>query len=607
MDVFLSWSGKRSRQLAECLREWLPNVIHGLEPFLSEEIEKGERWEGSLRERLQKSTFGILCLTRDNLGSQSILFEAGALSNSLGQRVCPFLIGVEVTELTWPLRSFQHCTPEKRSVQALVLSIGKTVPGYKRRKQLLETAFEKWWPDLELKLQRIITDDASNTSNKFTPLIAASARRLAVEQAIEKLAQPPPLRGHQYLRNDIIMPDGDVRIIEMYVGVKANGGIVSESPIVLHSRSGRQESFKCESLTPGQRINWEWVDKDADSAKGKLVFDPPLQESTPVDFRLDRYIINAISFTKTERRELTQGADIDESVAFRSHNLWNRSTLQIHFPKYRFPNQHQIRAMALDANGNVVVSETEEALKSLQPWPDTQNLILDVQHPLPGVKYKVVWELPDAENTEFNEIEQGFVDEITKRLLFARELNKVAGLLGPILMDVRNRVIGQSTKDVTITLYTYDRLKGGLVCVSTLDADRIESRWRDYFFKPGRGVVGTVFRRRSVVVYDRQTSCDGHDIYEVVRGEDERARPETILCIPIFYKEHHDRALAILSIEARFKNSELLALSSDPQFASRIQAEFKDWYETVLGPAVGSIPANIFWLKALSTSSGSTI
>jgi len=41
-NVFISWSGPRSKQAAEALREWLGNVLQNARPWMSAtDIEKG--------------------------------------------------------------------------------------------------------------------------------------------------------------------------------------------------------------------------------------------------------------------------------------------------------------------------------------------------------------------------------------------------------------------------------------------------------------------------------------------------------------------------------------------------------------------------------------
>lgn len=70
MKLFISWSGTRSRELAEALREWIPLVLHYVEPWLSEaDITAGERWAQSVAKELETSNFGIICVTRENVSS----------------------------------------------------------------------------------------------------------------------------------------------------------------------------------------------------------------------------------------------------------------------------------------------------------------------------------------------------------------------------------------------------------------------------------------------------------------------------------------------------------------------------------------------------------
>ena len=42
MKVFISWSGEKSKKIAEVFRDWLPQVIQAIEPFVSFEDIKRE-------------------------------------------------------------------------------------------------------------------------------------------------------------------------------------------------------------------------------------------------------------------------------------------------------------------------------------------------------------------------------------------------------------------------------------------------------------------------------------------------------------------------------------------------------------------------------------
>ena len=93
MKVFISWSGSQSKELAEAIREWIPNVIQAVSPYFTpSDIEKGTRWSNDIAKELESSSIGILCITRENIRAPWIMFEAGALSKSLEKtHVCPIL------------------------------------------------------------------------------------------------------------------------------------------------------------------------------------------------------------------------------------------------------------------------------------------------------------------------------------------------------------------------------------------------------------------------------------------------------------------------------------------------------------------------------------
>ena len=156
MKLFVSWSGERSKALAFALRDWLPLVLHYVEPWLSEaDIDAGTRWADAVAKQLETCNFGVICITRENLTSPWILFESGALAKSLeGSRVIPLLLDLDFREISGPLAQFQAKKVEKAGLLEIVDSINKTAPHAvpeDRYKQL----FDALWPDLEKKVGAI--------------------------------------------------------------------------------------------------------------------------------------------------------------------------------------------------------------------------------------------------------------------------------------------------------------------------------------------------------------------------------------------------------------------------------------------------------------------
>ena len=121
MKVFISLSGELSHKIALCLREWLPSVIQSLEPYVSsEDIDKGERWNQSVIKELDETSFGVICVTKDNFNAPWLLFEAGALSKAVEKSwVVPFLFNIKRSEIDRrsPLLQFQSVVFEKPDIK----------------------------------------------------------------------------------------------------------------------------------------------------------------------------------------------------------------------------------------------------------------------------------------------------------------------------------------------------------------------------------------------------------------------------------------------------------------------------------------------------------
>jgi hypothetical protein len=157
MKVFISWSGDRSKAIAEELRDWLPTIVQSLEPFIStQDVPVGGRGLNVLASELQDCSFGILCLTQENKEGQWIHFEAGALSKVIeASRVVPLLLDLKISDLTGPLVQFQAIAIEDRDgVFALIKALAEqSLPPIAESR--LQRLYDAFWPELEEKVSKL--------------------------------------------------------------------------------------------------------------------------------------------------------------------------------------------------------------------------------------------------------------------------------------------------------------------------------------------------------------------------------------------------------------------------------------------------------------------
>ncbi|MDM8181768.1 TIR domain-containing protein [Marinobacter salarius] len=165
MKIFISWSGETSRKVAEAVREWLPTVLQTVKPYFTpSDIEKGTRWSSDIAQELDDSMAGIFCVTSQNLNSQWLMFEAGAISKKVDQSlVCPILIGLDNSDINGPLTQFQTTLFEKSDFRRLVSDLNKANKSNVLEEGVLNTVFEKFWPELEAKVKGIV--EASGDEN----------------------------------------------------------------------------------------------------------------------------------------------------------------------------------------------------------------------------------------------------------------------------------------------------------------------------------------------------------------------------------------------------------------------------------------------------------
>jgi hypothetical protein len=104
---------------------------------------------------LEVCNFGIICVTRENIDSPWILFEAGALAKLMQEgRVIPLLLDIEFKDVAGPLAQFQAKKVEKDGLSDVINSINQQ-SDIKVSDTQLPKQFEALWPQLEKHISEI--------------------------------------------------------------------------------------------------------------------------------------------------------------------------------------------------------------------------------------------------------------------------------------------------------------------------------------------------------------------------------------------------------------------------------------------------------------------
>jgi hypothetical protein len=243
MKVFVSWSGKRSKAVAELLSDWIKCVLQASQPWIStRHIDKGAIWFSEISDQLRETAAGIVCLTQDNKNKPWILFETGALAKGLStNRVCTFLIDLEPADIEDPLAQFNHTTPDKTSMWGLITSLNSCLENARLDERILQQVFDTYWPkfsaDFSAALDATPQEDpveprsgdsilAEILSN--TRMLSSRVRELELRASVspEPIIETGPQSSRSYVLN--MIKSGSVPIQQIIETSKALGVPYSE-------------------------------------------------------------------------------------------------------------------------------------------------------------------------------------------------------------------------------------------------------------------------------------------------------------------------------------------------------------------------------------------
>jgi hypothetical protein len=201
--VFISWSKHLAREVAIALKEYLELVFDPVVlPWMSDQdVELGSRSMAELGETLDRSSFGIIVVTKTNQNSQWINFEAGALSKKVGDpavSVIPLLVDFDSpTDLTGPLAQFQAIVYGRENILRMMFVIAERA-GVNRR--TIKHRFDSHWPTFDDQVQLALKDYPAEASVRErdeedkTDEMLAILRRLQSDQRLGRPVKtvPPP-------------------------------------------------------------------------------------------------------------------------------------------------------------------------------------------------------------------------------------------------------------------------------------------------------------------------------------------------------------------------------------------------------------------------------
>ncbi|QKU90875.1 toll-Interleukin receptor [Vibrio cholerae] len=161
MKIFVSWSGKRSKAVAELISDWLKCVIQASQPWIStRDIDRGAIWFSEISDKLKDVSVGVVCLTLENKEKPWILFETGALAKGLTtNRVCTFLIDLNPEDLQDPLAQFNHTMPDKGSVWELTRTINDCLAEKALDERILKQVFDTYWPQFDNNFKNALKEN----------------------------------------------------------------------------------------------------------------------------------------------------------------------------------------------------------------------------------------------------------------------------------------------------------------------------------------------------------------------------------------------------------------------------------------------------------------
>lgn len=154
-NVFLSWSGNKSKDMAQIFSYYLPYILQGRTCFFSpDEIPKGVGWYQYIGEALKNAECGIVFLTRDNISNPWILFEGGGLFSKGRVNVLLCDMGKEdANNHIWA--NINLTSVDEAEVYKMIQSLYASTR-LEFSEDVLKANFNRYWPTMKEAFDKVL-------------------------------------------------------------------------------------------------------------------------------------------------------------------------------------------------------------------------------------------------------------------------------------------------------------------------------------------------------------------------------------------------------------------------------------------------------------------
>lgn len=458
MEVFITWSGKTSRAIAEELYGWLPTIIDNVQPWMSDvNIDKGSRWYLDIAKALERAKYGLICFTPANLKAAWILFEAGALAKSLSEAyVVPLLFEVSVQELPESLQLFQATQlRNKDDFKKLLKNLNRATVDDNNRgraESIIERRFEALWPTLESRLTTIASESTEarlaskagsgesadalsiQAISKLDELYAAvsglktdtlkywaSLEQQDPRQLAQQLEQKPEAAylfnarrfggGHVNASFTCEIHDDGSANVRRDIEVEVFSRLSSlDAYLVLPSDDAdapRDASLVIDKLMPSTSAPRIKLDIQETGSKYQnatnLTFTPPLRPGEKLSYSLTERGMGSVFLMTAPPSDPAQAERATEFFGWSIDRPTKRLELKVVFPPgYETTAVYpEVRRASSSGFSNAIIQESETIRVD---WPslsepdehNRRTLSMVVEYPMTGLVYTVRWELVDS-------------------------------------------------------------------------------------------------------------------------------------------------------------------------------------------------------------------